>query len=83
VEPAGIARGGVEDGQVELVVADDVHVLGPPNNPARGRHVRVAAGRRGRVEVELAELAQPERRQILGSRDAFLHDLCVLPCRGG
>jgi hypothetical protein len=83
VKPAGVARGRVEDGQVQLVVAHHVHELRSPNDPACRSHVRVASRRRRRVEVEHPKLAQLEWRQILGSRFAFLHGPVFYRARAG
>ena len=55
-----------KDAEPELVVADHVDVVAAAGDAARSGDVRRTAGTRRRLELELAQHAQSQRRELLG-----------------
>ena len=77
---ARLWRRDLEDSEVELVVADHVDEVAAPHNAAGGAQMRWATRPRGLAHLEVAQLAQLERRQILGCRALAVH-LSRVPIR--
>jgi hypothetical protein len=62
-----------EDGEEQLVVADDVGEVAALHYAAGGCDISWPAGMRRAVEVERSQLQQLERRQILDGRLVPVH----------
>src|SRR5215217_4541542 len=75
-QPTGQVRRQPELAQMQFVVADHVDELAPPDDAARGAQVSRTT-RTGRLlQVERPQLAELERRQILGACALALHWAC-------
>jgi hypothetical protein len=72
-EPTGRVGGEPEDAEVQLVVSEDVHEVAPAGDAAGRAHVRRPAGCRSLLQVEVAQLVQLERSEILRDRALPIH----------